>query len=136
MHSRRWTAYGKIPIETGEEWGRQSSPHTDGQPEMGTVLMQGGWRGSFSDLLNLRLDLQILRKDFTNPGAPSDDSAFQHFGPSVPSVVLLVMCTSAHQGPGVDNGWCWHMCGCFSQGWRNSELFPHHPLPSFCTGSG
>lgn len=79
MHSRRWTAYGKIPIETGEEWGRQSGPHTDGQLEMGTVLMQGGWRGSFSYLLNLRLDLQILRKDFTNPGAPSDDSAFSAF---------------------------------------------------------
>lgn len=33
----------------------------------------------------------------------------QHFGPSVPSAVLLVMCSSAHQGPGVDNRWCWRV---------------------------
>lgn len=49
------------------------------------------------------------------------------YAPFLPMVVMLVMCMSAHQGPGVDNGWLWHICGYFSQGWQNPELFPAPP---------
>lgn len=31
----------KIPRETGEDWGRRSGPHTEGQPERGVSVAAG-----------------------------------------------------------------------------------------------